>query len=50
AAEKAFDKLDAPILRVAAPFSPVPFSPPLEKEFIPSEEKIIQAVKTVMQG
>ena len=50
AAEKAFDQLDAPILRVAAPFSPVPFSPPLEKEFIPSEEKIIQAVKTVMQG
>jgi len=50
AAEKAFDRLDAPILRVAAPFSPVPFSPPLEKEFIPSEEKILQAVKTVMQG
>jgi pyruvate dehydrogenase E1 component beta subunit len=49
-AEKAFDRLDAPILRVAAPFVPVPFSPALEKEFIPSEEKIIQAVKTVMKG
>ncbi len=49
-AEKAFDQLDAPIIRVAAPFSPVPFSPTLEKEFIPSEEKIIQAVKTVMKG
>jgi len=46
-AEKAFDDLDAPILRVAAPFTPVPFSPPLEEEFIPSEEKIIDAVKTV---
>jgi len=49
-AEKAFDQLDAPIIRVAAPFSPVPFSPTLEKEYIPSEEKIIQAVKTVMEG
>ena len=48
AAEKAFDYLDAPIIRVAAPFCPVPFSPALEAEFIPSEAKIIQAVKTVM--
>ena len=46
-AEKAFDYLDAPIIRVAAPFTPVPFSPPLEAEFIPSEEKIIEAVRTV---
>ncbi len=49
-AEKAFDRLDAPILRIAAPFVPVPFSPPLEKEFIPSEEKVIRAVKTVMES
>jgi pyruvate dehydrogenase E1 component beta subunit len=48
AAEKAFDYLDAPIVRVGAPFTPVPFSPPLEQEFIPSEEKIIQAAKKMM--
>ena len=47
-AEKAFDYLDAPILRVAAPFSPVPFSPPLEQEYVPSEEKIIAAVRKVV--
>jgi pyruvate/2-oxoglutarate/acetoin dehydrogenase E1 component len=47
-AEKAFDYLDAPIIRVGAPFTPVPFSPVLEKEFIPNEDKIIQAIKTVM--
>ncbi len=47
-AEKAFDYLDAPILRVAAPFSPVPFSPPLEQAFIPSEERISQAVREVV--
>ncbi|UCG12725.1 MAG: alpha-ketoacid dehydrogenase subunit beta [Deltaproteobacteria bacterium] len=49
-AEKAFDYLDAPILRVAAPFAPVPFSPSLEIEFIPSEGQIIEAVKTVTGG
>jgi acetoin:2,6-dichlorophenolindophenol oxidoreductase subunit beta len=47
-AEDAFDYLDAPIVRVAAPFCPVPFSPPLEKAYIPSEEKLIAAVKKVM--
>jgi pyruvate dehydrogenase E1 component beta subunit len=49
-AENAIDYLDGPIVRVAAPFSPVPFSPTLEEEFIPSEEKIIEAVKTVIRG
>ena len=48
AAEKAFDYLDAPILRVAAPFTPVPFSMALETEFIPSADKIIAAVKSVV--
>jgi len=47
-AEEAFDYLDAPIKRVAAPFTPVPFSPALEKEFIPNEAKIIAAVKEVV--
>jgi len=47
-AEEGFDYLDAPILRVAAPFCPVPFSPPLEKAYIPSEQQLIDAVKKVM--
>jgi pyruvate dehydrogenase E1 component beta subunit len=49
-AEKAFDRLDAPITRVAAPSVPVPFSPALEKEYIPSEERVIKAIKTVMES
>lgn len=49
-AEKAFDYLDAPIIRVAGPFCPIPFSVALEWEFIPSEEKVIEAVKTTMEG
>jgi pyruvate dehydrogenase E1 component beta subunit len=44
-AEKGFDYLDGPIMRVGAPFTPIPFSPSLEREFIPSEEKIIDAIK-----
>jgi pyruvate dehydrogenase E1 component beta subunit len=48
-AEEAFDYLDAPISRVAAPFCPVPFSPPLEKAYIPSEEELIAAVHKVME-
>lgn len=46
-AEEAFDYLDAPILRVAAPFTPVPFAMTLEQEYIPSVEKILAAVKKV---
>jgi acetoin:2,6-dichlorophenolindophenol oxidoreductase subunit beta len=49
-AEKAFDYLDAPILRVAAPFCPVPFSQPLEKAFVPSEEALMKAVMRVMEA
>ncbi len=44
-AEKAFDYLDAPITRVAAPFCPVPFSPPLEQAFIPGAQDIVKAVR-----
>ena len=47
-AEEAFDYLDAPITRVAAPFTPVPFSPVLEQEYIPSKEKIIAAIREVV--
>ncbi len=47
-AEKAFDYLDAGIRRVTAPFSPVPFSPALESLFIPSEARIMEAVRAVL--
>ncbi len=45
--EEGFDYLDAPIKRVAAPDTPIPFSPALEQAYIPSEEKIIEAVKAL---
>ena len=38
--ELAFDYLDAPVARVGAPFSPVPFSPALEASYVPSAASI----------
>jgi pyruvate dehydrogenase E1 component beta subunit len=39
--EEAFDYLDAPVGRVGAPFSPVPFSPALEAIYVPSADSIV---------
>jgi len=47
-AEEAFDYLDAPIKRVCAPVTPVPFSPVLENFWMPDEEDLIKAVNEIM--
>jgi 2-oxoisovalerate dehydrogenase E1 component beta subunit len=44
-AEEAFEHLDAPIKRIAAPDTPVPFSPPLEKRFIPQVEDVAAGLR-----
>ncbi len=46
--ERAFDYLDAPPRMITAPHTPVPFSPPLEDYYIPSVEKIISTVKSLV--
>ena len=43
--EAAFNELAAPVLRVGAPFAPVPASIVLEKAFVPGEEQVIEAVR-----
>jgi pyruvate/2-oxoglutarate/acetoin dehydrogenase E1 component len=43
-AEEAFESLDAPVMRLAPPHTPVPFSPPLEDAFIPQVDDIVGAV------
>jgi pyruvate/2-oxoglutarate/acetoin dehydrogenase E1 component len=48
AAKEAFGYLDAPIERVCAPDTPVPFSPPLEKFYIPKKEDIVNTAKKMM--
>jgi acetoin:2,6-dichlorophenolindophenol oxidoreductase subunit beta len=47
--ELAFDYLDAPVGRVAAPFSPVPFSPVLEQQYIPDAARIADGIREVMR-
>ncbi len=42
--EAAFGELQAPVMRVGAPFAPVPTSIVLEKAFVPGEQQIIDAV------
>jgi 2-oxoisovalerate dehydrogenase E1 component beta subunit len=44
-AEKAFDYLDGPLVRITAPDTPVPYSPPLEEAFLPSAEKLMEAAR-----
>jgi pyruvate dehydrogenase E1 component beta subunit len=46
---RALDDLDAPPCMVTAPHTPVPFSGPLEDYYIPSVEKIVSAVKSVVE-
>ena len=47
-AEEAFEDLDAPLKRVTAPDTPVPFSPPLEKAYIPQVEDVVAGLKELV--
>ncbi|AMR79239.1 alpha-ketoacid dehydrogenase subunit beta [Cupriavidus nantongensis] len=47
-ADDAFDDLDAPVLRVGAPFMPVPFAKSLESGYVVDVDKVSQAVRRVV--
>jgi 2-oxoisovalerate dehydrogenase E1 component beta subunit len=47
--ERAFDSLDAPIVRIAAHDIPAPFSPPLEKFFLPKVEDVVREARRLMK-
>ena len=47
-AERCFEFLDAPLVRVTAPDTPVPFSPPLEEFFLPNAEKVCRAARALV--
>lgn len=47
--EQAFDELDAPVMRVGAPFMPVPFSKSMEQDLAPGQQRIADAVRKVME-
>ena len=46
--EHAFDYLDAPVGRIAAPFSPVPFSPALEQHYLPDADRIATGIRDAL--
>ena len=48
-AEDAFEDLDAPIKRVTAPDTPVPFSPPLEKAYIPQVDDVVAGLRDLAE-
>ena len=48
-AEEAFEDLDAPVRRIAAPDCPVPFSPVLEKAFIPQVEDVVKGLRALAE-
>jgi 2-oxoisovalerate dehydrogenase E1 component beta subunit len=47
--EMAFEYLDGPILRVTAPDTPIPYSPPLEDAFLPNVEKVVAKARELLR-
>ncbi len=43
--EHAFEYLDGPLVRMAAPDTPVPYSPPLEEAFLPNADKVAEKAR-----
>jgi 2-oxoisovalerate dehydrogenase E1 component beta subunit len=48
-AQEAFENLDAPVQRLAAPDTPVPFAPVLEKAFIPQVDDVVAGIKELAE-
>ena len=48
-ADKAFDYLDGPVKRVGALFCPVPFDAKMEKFYLPSVERILDAARDLIE-
>jgi len=47
--EECFDALDAPIVRITALDTAVPFSPPLEKNFLPKVEDVVREARRLVK-
>jgi 2-oxoisovalerate dehydrogenase E1 component beta subunit len=48
-AEQAFEDLDGPVVRVATPDVPIPFSPPLEQAVLPSVDRVREACRELLE-
>jgi len=47
-AEKAFEYLESPVVRVTAPDTPVPYSPPLEERYLPGADDVVEAARKLL--
>ncbi len=47
-AEKGFEDLDGPVVRVASPDVPIPFSPPLEQAVLPNVDRVREACRDLL--
>jgi pyruvate dehydrogenase E1 component beta subunit len=47
--EQAFDYLDAPVQRVGAKFTPLPFAPVMEQYVVPHQEDVVAAIKRTVE-
>ncbi len=47
-AERGFEDLDGPVVRVSTPDVPIPFSPPLEQAVLPSVERVREACRELL--
>jgi pyruvate/2-oxoglutarate/acetoin dehydrogenase E1 component len=48
-AEKGFWHLDAPVVRLCCPDTPVPYSPPLEESYLPNAEKLVERIRDLVR-
>ena len=48
-AERGFEDLDGPVVRVATPNVPIPFSPPLEQAVLPSVDRVKEACHELLE-
>jgi 2-oxoisovalerate dehydrogenase E1 component beta subunit len=47
-ADEAWEDLDGPVKRVAAPDVPIPFSPPLERAVLPQVDDVREACRELL--
>ena len=47
--ERAFEDLDGPVVRVATPDVPIPFSPPLEQAVLPQVDDVREACRELLE-
>ncbi|MFB3777853.1 MAG: alpha-ketoacid dehydrogenase subunit beta [Bryobacteraceae bacterium] len=47
--ERAFEYLDGPVVRIAAPDTPIPYSPPLEDAFLPNAAKVVEKARWLVR-